>query len=672
MAKKTKKPRREQKKKRSLKAMMERSRAKKIINMQHEDGTPMDMGDGTNQWRMNKKQAADYDEVVKGLMEEKGFTENEAINEVLRRGMDKLDASTQTVDGKLRRLNQGLAQMENNVQTGMAAMEHNNRKWVSQVVTGAPGTGSSPVAGFRPSRSGAGVRALTGSPITGLIDFGDAEVEEYAADDCRYLLEPEHNAELEAMIAMTMKRDNRSYSDARAHVLTEGDKTMTLEGYERVISYYEENPLKMGKDANLQIVRDLYRKLKNGTIARDASEPWFKRLKKMGDLNLSAHSLLRWIGILTGIEKWAIAEEDPLDEGSERVRAFQLEMALNCKVFDVDPQEAQSFLQKISTQMDQILEIDAGDLRDWTPEEEEIIYLQTQAMGFPENLPYPNTFIGFGYGIEANTEAPTSQELQKLADHANSSTVRNTTILGILYGPGSIEVLFGWEKKEGHAHSCIPNLSTLTLYSDLTFYSEPEGWIQNSRRSGKAAFQWLAVALIDTIHSHRTVVLKTPVLSAKSERHLGKLKRSLDLKIFPAAFYMAQLRSKVYMHAIRRLAPVVSFRRAMAYRTDRRAHERCQVRRGLKPKTEEERLDFKHLKIGLLKRGYRIYENNELSEIDLARLSIRCMPRKHHTEWLAILSYDVRHTIVGPPEAPYTPRVDIIEAIDPEDIAEAL
>ena len=48
------------------------------------------------------------------------------------------------------------------------------------------------------------------------------------------------------------------------------------------------------------------------------------------------------------------------------------------------------------------------------------------------------------------------------------------------------------------------------------------------------------------------------------------------------------------------------------------------------------------------------------------------MPRKHNTEWLAILSYDVRHTIVGPPEAPYTPRVDIIEAIDPEDLAEAL
>lgn len=90
--------------------------------------------------------------------------------------------------------------------------------------------------------------------------------------------------------------------------------------------------------------------------------------------------------------------------------------------------------------------------------------------------------------------------------------------------------------------------------------------------------------------------------------------------------------------------------RALSHRFDRRGHEVCFIRRGALPLSAT-------LRRTLLLRGYTIYSEGLPSEEDGARLARRGLAPKSTDEWLAVLTFWRKETIVGPPELPYVPAV---------------
>ena len=54
----------------------------RTVQLQHEDGTPLDPDPEKSEVRMNKRKAKQYDKVVGRIMREKGVSEEEALNAI--------------------------------------------------------------------------------------------------------------------------------------------------------------------------------------------------------------------------------------------------------------------------------------------------------------------------------------------------------------------------------------------------------------------------------------------------------------------------------------------------------------------------------------------------------------------------------------------------------------
>ena len=86
------------------------------------------------------------------------------------------------------------------------------------------------------------------------------------------------------------------------------------------------------------------------------------------------------------------------------------------------------------------------------------------------------------------------------------------------------------------------------------------------------------------------------------------------------------------------------------YRWDVRGHERVRVRRGELPIEPADRAN-------LLKRGYRVYTEGEMSVEDTERLCARGKRLRQDKEWVAVLTSWVDHYVKGPEDTPLIPAV---------------
>ena len=256
------------------------------------------------------------------------------------------------------------------------------------------------------------------------------------------------------------------------------------------------------------------------------------------------------------------------------VRGKWLERFQGARVFDVSVQEVGKLLYYSHKQLCRMAEMD--DSRAWftnVPNNKLLIVEElTDQLGFPDLLPYPKVFIGFGdQGIHMGDDIFLkgifySTDEERIAGIASVDSSD--------YGPG-------WD------------------YMPIPVHNRESGYAD----TGVAVLSWAAVALIDAINQHRTLILEAPVRIRKREKlKVEKIFKAADLHLTPKLFYTANLRSRLFLSAVKRLEPVKIARRAAAYRTDRRAHEKCRIQRGTLPRTASEHATFQKHKKKLIKR----------------------------------------------------------------------
>lgn len=459
----------------------------------------------------------------------------------------------------------------------------------------------------------------------------------WVSEGREHLLEPKNRDELQRQIAHEMTK-GKSRSEALEEALLENDKILSLQDLEKLMK----NAERMHKDGdpdapNAEGMEGLRR-----TVAEARREhrvlnkmvPWFKRLKKLHQLNASAKTLMVYLGTVSITEQLAEALGDPLSEGEKQQRSLIRDQICRCRVFDTAPSVVEGMLWRTIEHLNAVL-----------PDDEEVHTASIQTLSeliVDEPLsdpPYPYFFIGFGDGIDI------------LGELQNPD--RPDVLKGILYSPGYVEAVFqGNMNKEPRIQMCWAR--TLMDKNEWTLEDNIDG-----------PLAWLAITLPQVISAHRTIILEAPT-DRRTDKVVRRLRQQIDLHTMPPAFYTVELRSRVHLNALRRLSPVAAQRAKMNYRTDRRAHERCFVRRGPLPKTTEEQGEFLLLQRKLKDRGYAVYTTEEVGLADMDRIYVRGMRPKRDDEWLAVLTTQVQDCVFGPPDAPYVPRVDVITGDYPD------
>lgn len=163
---------------------------------------------------------------------------------------------------------------------------------------------------------------------------------------------------------------------------------------------------------------------------------------------------------------------------------------------------------------------------------------------------------------------------------------------------------------------------------------------------------WLVWAIVNILNDSRQVVASTPGWRREVHAH----GRYLKLPLKPKPYYEVVVEPRYIKQKLD--AFFTAGAKLWTHRHDRRAHERCRVRRGLLPLSESDRRD-------MLDRGYAVYEKTIPEGEDARRINLRGFPPKRSDEWIAILPYWVEACIVGPEDLPYVPSVHVVkEAIE--------
>jgi hypothetical protein len=166
-------------------------------------------------------------------------------------------------------------------------------------------------------------------------------------------------------------------------------------------------------------------------------------------------------------------------------------------------------------------------------------------------------------------------------------------------------------------------------------------------------FPWLVNAMLAYIHDHRTTIVESAPTYGIRREYSRLAKKTGGMTLIPKPYYTVPLREKVIVNrAARRAVYGVQKRAPLAYRHDRRGHERCRIQRGPLPMAEKTRAKLE-------KRGYQIFTVNEVDAETSRRLIERRQRPKRTDEWLAIKTSWVDAMVVGPEDAPYVPAVRV-------------
>jgi len=268
------------------------------------------------------------------------------------------------------------------------------------------------------------------------------------------------------------------------------------------------------------------------------------------------------------------------------------------------------------------------------------IYYGAKKVPFPEKLPFPVVFFGYGDGLDLSQEALS----MKAPPELKAKVVRGSFVGHLLSDTG---------------HAFVFHI--VTIHDERG--ARESFWVESCRTddsrfwvpSDVALEPWILTSLVDIINDHRTFMLESYVTGQQRARYKDE-RKTMGLKpnspaYTPPPFYKLKLTSKVIQEKVR-----LGFSRPrlpVSYRTDVRAHERCRIRRGILPIDPEVAAD-------LTKRGYRIFGNNPLDADTLRRLYERGVPFKRSDEWLAIkVSWVREHFTSNDPNLPYVPATRV-------------
>lgn len=254
-------------------------------------------------------------------------------------------------------------------------------------------------------------------------------------------------------------------------------------------------------------------------------------------------------------------------------------------------------------------------------------------ISYPDRLPFDNTFLAYRRGVTSDLLRYLYKS--KAARHLELPTWDEAFIVGHL----------------------VSSVGACDQFVALVDRGRPVALVMDrladDRRWTDAASDllvpWYLPMLIELINSHKTCIVEHPRTFGFKERYRAEAKRLRLAARIPPPFYEVRLQQHLIQARTSERVGTDPLRE-LTYRHDRRAHERCYVRRGPLPldlkKAERYRRD-----------GFKVFTSNQVDLATHKRLSERGMRRKGNDEWLAIKSRWFDQTVVGDPSLPYIPSV---------------
>lgn len=252
---------------------------------------------------------------------------------------------------------------------------------------------------------------------------------------------------------------------------------------------------------------------------------------------------------------------------------------------------------------------------------------------FPDPLPFDACYIGLGDGV-----ALTENQWAARTVGMEPRSVAGAALLGyvIWTGPTGGWVVEIVQVVEPNDNYMLPNVLCMDGF-----------WYQPTLNMAP----WITTHLIAVINDHRKLIVETK--PSASQRHdWGKKGKKLKIQgLVPRPYYVVRMEKALIEETGKKTRENLSkISRELAYRHDRRGHERCYIRRGklpLEPKDQKKLEDAE----------YRIWTINEPDSTAYRQLMERGQPPKAPDEWIAILTRWVDQTIVGPEDKPYVPAI---------------
>lgn len=318
----------------------------------------------------------------------------------------------------------------------------------------------------------------------------------------------------------------------------------------------------------------------------------------------------------------------------------------DARVFDIPAKDYSS----IWTASDQYTTEKIGKLKwdpirdpngDWPVEDQkrfvEAIDEAGQRVPFPDPLPFDTVYFGFGHGTP-------------LSEHQWSLRIHRARVRSRIIGAGMLGYLLWLGPDGGEAVEILQIVEEEDNYILPNLICHRGVWLDPMFTLGP----WIVTHLVSLINEHRQIVLQPQRASFSIRRDFEKKGKQHKVPgLVPRPYYVVRLEKKLIEDTGKqnreRLAKIS---RELAYRHDRRGHERCYIRRGQLP------LDAKD-STKLTDAGYKVWTVTEPDSNAYRQLMERGQPPKGATEWIAVLTKWIDPTVVGPDDKPYIPALRI-------------
>lgn len=269
---------------------------------------------------------------------------------------------------------------------------------------------------------------------------------------------------------------------------------------------------------------------------------------------------------------------------------------------------------------------------------------------FPDQLPFPNIFIGFGTRMEFTGNEPVRESIANRFKAPGSLAGMDTENVLAMLGPGvvigAVGFVVGRLGDEPCAFACLQARGGRLKKPVILIHPvyDAEGWFQTLSYD-----PWLVNILVTYINSHKTyVTTRTASGNIKFDRSKAQkaLKHTLPL---PEPFYVVHVEDKTVDRTVKRL---VAHRTVeWTHRWDVRGHEVIRIVKGAKPVSAK-------VRASLEKRGYTVHERLDTSHPDWKDLDTRRV-NLGPNEWVAVLRSWRKAHMKGPEDRPYVPAARI-------------
>ncbi len=279
-----------------------------------------------------------------------------------------------------------------------------------------------------------------------------------------------------------------------------------------------------------------------------------------------------------------------------------------------------------------------GKPRENIPQEETKQYVrfmrhQPREIPYPDQFPFPRTYLGFGGGIPFPAENLSARAPKVLQDRIVSGL-----LLGCLL------------TEDGNAYGFV---------RAILDNGNPVVWVDEYHKDGEwvsigflGLEPWVLPALINLINEQRTFIVQTG-MPKEARDSFKENRRKLGLRgdHVPPPYYVLRVESKVIQDQTQRAFPPRPSGYHKSYRSDVRGHERCVIRRGPLPLSDKDMAKLKKME-------YVVFTLNPLDEETFRKLSQRGLGYKRSDEWLAIkTTWVTDHQSPKDPKLPYVPAV---------------